>query len=938
MDVNGTRHCLLLGRRDWERCTDVDRRPLREQFAQAPFPCAEQGTGLGWDHRRNEVTLRECLDTFRARRGDRPPAIGSRTDPSERSDRRGAASDVFGNVYWIGDGRTEIRVRSSGTGQTSRFWPPETNQPTAPRYGQFGPSRPAPPVALQLLNGLAVTDDHYLVVGTIAPGGLLVFDLHAGGDPQHLCWPEDSFVPFDITARPNGGVWVLDRLHACVWALDRHFNVIPVGPTAANRTPVDAAEELFQPVGETVTRQRLVQPVPSTVLLEAAAESAAADPIAIETLGKNGLLVLDRNPGVGFSQLIAYWPDPSNSHSVSLEPFNLVGHDMAFVGAADERSIGRLFVVSHEGNQTFEFDVTAEAGRITLVLVPAYRPMRLFGGKGLITVPDGRVYYDVANGWVPLETQAQPRYAREGTLVTPPLDGRDPECVWHRVMLDAVIPPGADVVVATRAADDVRDLDAAAWHREPRLYLRGDGSELPFVSSPIREATDRGRGAGTWELLIQRSRGRYLQIRLTFQGDGRRSPRVRAMRVYYPRFSYVSHYLPAVYREDDDSASFLERFLANIEGFYTTIEGRVAAAQLLFDVQSAPPGALDWVASWLGVALDPAWDEQRRRLFIRHAMDFFQWRGTARGLLMAAELAVAERPDERIFTQPAGHGGRRPAASEANRIRIVERYRTRRTPARVLGDPTATVGPREVRATIRWHPAEGRATLNARYAAVLSLGASAEFPLARPPEPAGEKWRQFAFDTLGFVPAAPRTDPARWHGFLARRYQRIGALATAYGTTVDPRLPFRAVDPPVVLPNDGAPLVDWFEFERTLPPMHALAHRFTVMLPMRPGTPEAEQRTRLAHVRRVVELERPAHTVFDVKFYWALFRLGEARLGEDTLVERGGRAPELMRPATLGQTHLAESYVAPTPPFDAVDRQIVGRDRLDIPPLSGGEP
>jgi hypothetical protein len=112
--------------------------------------------------------------------------------------------------------------------------------------------------------------------------------------------------------------------------------------------------------------------------------------------------------------------------------------------------------------------------------------------------------------------------------------------------------------------------------------------------------------------------------------------------------------------------------------------------------------------------------------------------------------------------------------------------------------------------------------------------------------------------------------------------------------------------------------------------MHGTAHRFTVLLPVPMSlafNPE-EHQLRLDLARRIIELEKPAHTVFDVRFYWAMFRVGEARLAIDTLIDQGSRAPQLLPRMILGQGVVGESYLGPPVPESASDRQILGRNPL----------
>ena len=338
------------------------------------------------------------------------------------------------------------------------------------------------------------------------------------------------------------------------------------------------------------------------------------------------------------------------------------------------------------------------------------------------------------------------------------------------------------------------------------------------------------------------------------------TPRLRALRAWYPRFSYAKRFLPPVWSEEPAAASFIERFLGNFEGTLSGIEDRIASLQRLLDPRSAPADALPWLASWFDVALDPAWDERRQRLFVRHAFDFFSYRGTLHGLRMALALAFDGCIDEDALGPPDGR------SHERDSVRIVETYLTRRFDPAVIGDAAhsggavATIDPSQ-----RWSPGEGNAGLVNRYAQFRGSSPTAAeesqpFDLCAPAAAdSATQWRTFCALALGFVPtlgAAERTrwqrfvqsrsgvgadvrvpsdqptatqaddwaaylaatatnaeglDRRRWQDFLARRYRRIARLNTAYETHW---LAFDTIPLPDRLPSTFEAQSDWLQFER----------------------------------------------------------------------------------------------------------------------------
>jgi phage tail-like protein len=940
MDVNRTRFHLLLGKDDW-----------------APLVCeegAESERCLYWDPEHASVSLWPRVFQF-------PQPAGERELRPEL--RRGAARDRYGNWYWIDERGSGIRVLPVFAQQSQRLWPTEGPGEATGDERASGDFRPDPLPSLpepMPLSGLTVTEHHYLVAGVLDPRGLQIIDLHGGGPPVRVEWPaEVPFHPIDFAPAPGGGLWILDR-EPRYWALDEYFQVVIADSKMAEIEP--PYEEDFQPEGGP-PRRRAGRTFPEGIALEMASPIEIGQPLAIEALPDGTVLILDGDSNqvyrYRFGKLLGEGQDLNKILGELLDRTEgdaLHWHDIAFVPngeACPDGASGTLYAVNSEGNQAFGFALQADDESWELMLLKKYFPMRLFGGKAIVTAGDA-VYYDHQDRWLKLVEKPRRRYTKSGEGETHVLDGKEPNCVWHRLFLDACIPPSTEVIVESRASNDPDLLKQLPWQMEPRLYRRSNGSEIPYYR-PFSEDEIKQPGTGTWELLFQSARGRYLQLRLKLRGNRRSTPRLRAARVYYPRFSYLKEYLPAVYQHDEDSASFLERFLANMEGLYTALEGRIQEAQMLFDVQTADKENLDWLAGWFDVILHPAWEETRRRLFIKHAVQLFQQRGTIPGLTRAIRLSIDPCPDDGLFEKDVCESDARGQTQIVRHgVRIVEQYLTRSAPGVVYGDPTDVTGPSLTAKPFEWTPAWGADPLHETYQEYLCARypapAGSERPTAAlneawgtdyaafedirfspvlPTNPAiAEDWRRFLREGLGFTYAVVTADDeTAYQAFLARRYRQVTNLHQAYRLTgADMVSSFSQVPLPAEddMPAGGTRLYDWIQFVSLVLPIRRNAHHFKVLIPVDAQTDLNALEERLQLVRNIVALEKPAHTVFQVKPYWDLFRLGEARVGLDTLLDIGSRLVALM----LGKGYLGESYLASEYPWSVTKRIVSGRDPI----------
>jgi len=323
-----------------------------------------------------------------------------------------------------------------------------------------------------------------------------------------------------------------------------------------------------------------------------------------------------------------------------------------------------------------------------------------YKNRPLVNTPTGPAHYPSSdrNGIFqarPLHPLSFPAYPIQAEVeATRPIDSGMPGMVWHRLYLEAHIPPGSAVRVYLAAADNADALDAPRWHahhfgsgatvpEEPRGVWIQAPSEIPFHQGLLGCRPEKNR-SGLFTALVQRSglavrtlKGRYLKVKVRLSGSGHESPEIAALRIYGPRFSYLDRYLPELYRETlggeaadapgpATGPDFLQRFLSLFEGVLTPLEDKVAAAHMVTNPLCAPADALDWLAGWVAVSPEQGLTEKCKRDAIRHATQLYRLRGTLQGLALALDLATEQ-------------------SMRRGDIVLLEDFRLRRTFATILG-------------------------------------------------------------------------------------------------------------------------------------------------------------------------------------------------------------------------------------------------------------
>jgi phage tail-like protein len=542
------------------------------------------------------------------------------------------------------------------------------------------------PPPLVTVQDVAIGHDDVLYVAV--GGRVALVDLRARWSPVEIGMAPE-FRAWRLAPTPEGGAYCLDRVSHGV----ARVRGLPMRPRRGVYSPATfrpSVEDADPPRGLRLDRAQWPHDAEREVAIACSPE------------GRLALLTWDLQGGDARVRVLG-----------SDERFGpatvLIGvrrpYSLAWVGA-DRIAV---LIAAAEGGQSAEAPVyPVIPGAPATSSVGDLFPLReQRAGTPFLHGVEERPHYQTSSGAGarPLQQISLPSFADEGVATNArAIDSGEQNTIWHRVYLEASIPPGCGVAVwlATSEAFNPPP-DDGIWHEHrfgavpgeasvdvPQGVWLREPSELPF-SPGLLPCAQRPHRSGLWTALIQRPRfrvrtlaGRFIWVRVVLHGDGRSTPEVAALRVYGGRRSYITSYLPELYHEtvfapDADvhsepggprvsstPADFLERLVGTFESVLTPIEDRIAQSWLLTDPAAAPEGALEWLASWVGFSFAPVLPADRRRRMLERAMELYARRGTLKGLALALDLAT---------------GG----AVERQQIVVLEDFRLRRTFATILG-------------------------------------------------------------------------------------------------------------------------------------------------------------------------------------------------------------------------------------------------------------
>lgn len=221
------------------------------------------------------------------------------------------------------------------------------------------------------------------------------------------------------------------------------------------------------------------------------------------------------------------------------------------------------------------------------------------------------------------------------------LDSREKQMQWHRLLMEGNTVSESSVRVWIYTSEQPvihcgeKEWDLAALLEDSQISEQVKQDILaPYCVRILDNPKD---------CLLHDVQGRFLWFCIRFVTQSGTIPSITKIKIIFPKNTWLQ-YLPDIYQENKESASFVERYLGMFQSLYQDMTASIWRVPQYLDVDVASGAFLEWLTSWISIEDSYLWKEEQLRYLLQHGMELYQKRGTVAYLEEMIKLYTGRQP------------------------------------------------------------------------------------------------------------------------------------------------------------------------------------------------------------------------------------------------------------------------------------------------------
>ena len=229
----------------------------------------------------------------------------------------------------------------------------------------------------------------------------------------------------------------------------------------------------------------------------------------------------------------------------------------------------------------------------------------------------------------------------EGYYYSRLLDSREKQMQWHRLLIegDTISESSVRFWIYTSEHPTIsygdKELDLDTLLTDETISEKEKQTILqPYCVRILDNPKD---------CLLHDVQGRYLWFRIRFVTQSGHSPYITKIKLIFPKNTWLQ-YLPDIYQENGESASFVERYLGMFQSLYQDMTEAIRNVPQYLDADVVTGPFLEWLTSWISVEDSYLWNEEQLRYLLQHGIELYHKRGTVQYLEEMVRLYTGRTP------------------------------------------------------------------------------------------------------------------------------------------------------------------------------------------------------------------------------------------------------------------------------------------------------